>query len=60
MGIQQIERVAKKISRSKLSPFVKFLADLFAPLGALMPGEVGEFWREYLKNASQNEPDKSM
>lgn len=60
MGVKQIERVAKKISRSKLSPFVKFLADLFAPLGALMPGEVGEFWREYLKNASQNEPDKSM
>jgi hypothetical protein len=38
---------------------VRFLADLFAPLGALMPGEVGDFWREYLSNKDKAEgPEK--
>lgn len=60
MGIQKVERVAKKISRSKLSPFVKFLADLIAPFGAMMPGETWAFWREYLNKTSENQPDKSM
>ncbi len=42
---------ANKLSRwsGKLSPFVKFLADMIAPIGAMMGGESGEFWREYLK-----------
>lgn len=60
MGVQQIERIAKKVSRSKLSPFVKFLADLLAPFGAMMPWETGAFWREYLAKSSENKPDTSM
>lgn len=41
----------KEVSKvtGKLSPFVKFLADMLAPLGALMDWEVGEFWRNYMK-----------
>jgi len=30
---------------------VRLLADLFAPLGALMPGEVGDYWRDHLNNS---------
>jgi hypothetical protein len=36
----------------KLSPFVKFLADLLAPIWALMWGEAWEFWRNYLKQGN--------
>lgn len=48
------EIAIKKISRNGLSPLVRFFADMFAPLGALMPGEAGDFWREYLKNSQQD------
>jgi hypothetical protein len=37
------KKLAKTVNtvrgNGKLSPFVKFLADLLAPIGALMPGE---------------------
>lgn len=53
------EKAIKQISRNKLSPLMRFLADLFAPLGALMPGEVGDFWRDYLSNKDKAEgPEK--
>lgn len=52
---KEIQNVQKSISRKWLSPFVKFLADLLAPLGALMGGEAGDFWRRYLsQNPSQH------
>lgn len=60
LWVQQIEQVAKKISRSKLSPFMRLLADILAPIGAMMPGEAGEFWREYLRQSSKNQPDRSL
>lgn len=47
------KKLAKTVNtvrgNGKLSPFVKFLADLLAPIWALMPGETWEFWRNYLK-----------
>ncbi len=48
------EVAIKKMSREGLSPLVRFFADMFAPLGALMPGEAGDFWREYLKSSQQD------
>lgn len=51
---KKAETAIKKISRNKLSPLVRFLADLFAPLGALMPWEVGDFWREYLQKSQED------
>lgn len=47
----RIASTVSKLSRwsGKLSPFVKFLADMIAPIWAMMGGESGEFWREYLK-----------
>lgn len=42
------EKVMWQISRWNLSPFVRFLADLFAPLGSLFGWEVWDFWRNYL------------
>lgn len=37
---------------------MKFLADLLAPIGALMGGEVGEFWRNYMKQSGTQEQQK--
>lgn len=51
------EKAIGRISRSKLSPLVRFLADLLAPLGALMGGEVGEFWRKYMAENAANNPE---
>jgi len=45
------ERMAGKVSRWSLSPFVRLLADIIAPIGALMGGEVGDFWRKYLSES---------
>ncbi len=46
----KVETSIQHISRSQLSPFIRFLADIFAPFGAMFPGKAGDFWREYLKN----------
>lgn len=54
--IQQINKIIR--SWRKLSPFVKFLADLLAPFWALFPGEAGNFWRRYMAesgNAKEQE-----
>lgn len=53
------EKVMWHISRWNLSPFVRFLADLFAPLGALFGGEVGDFWRRYLHETGMAKWDAS-
>ncbi|MBP7822721.1 hypothetical protein KA050_00010 [Candidatus Gracilibacteria bacterium] len=60
----RIKDVANKVSRGKLSPFVKFLADIFAGIGAsleqagLLPGT---FWTDYLRqNKDQNNRDNSL
>ena len=47
--IQQITRTLS--TRDNLSPLVRALADIFAPLGALMGGDVGAFWRNYLNES---------
>lgn len=47
-----IQKMAQTMStRDNLSPLVRALADIFAPLGALMGGEVGAFWRNYLNES---------
>jgi len=42
----------------KISPLVRFLADLLAPLGAMMGGKTGEFWRGYLQQNGTPEQQK--
>lgn len=42
------------IDRDKLHPFIRFLADLLAPIGAMMGGKMGEFWKNYLKQNGQS------
>lgn len=55
----KVETAIKHISRSQLSPFFRFLADIFAPFGAMFPGKAGDFWREYLANKDKAEgPEK--
>lgn len=51
LDYNRIASTASKLSRwsGKLSPFVKFLADMMAPIWAMMGWESGEFWREYLR-----------
>lgn len=51
--------VMRQVSRGNLSPFVRFLADLFAPLGALFGWEVGDFWRRYLHENGMANGDAS-
>jgi CHAP domain len=47
-----VQQVARTLStRDNLSPLVRALADIFAPLGALMGGDIGEFWRNYLNES---------
>ena len=36
---EKVETAIQHISRSQLSPFIRFLADLFAPFGAMFPGK---------------------
>ena len=59
IGGEKVEMAIKHISRSQLSPFFRFLADIFAPFGAMFPGKAGDFWREYLANKDKAEgPEK--
>lgn len=53
------KKVMWQISRGNLSPFVRFLADLFAPIGALLAGEVGDFWRRYLHETGMGKGEAS-
>lgn len=53
----KVEKAIKHISRNQLSPFFRFLADIFAPFGALVPGKAGDFWREYLANKDKGNGD---
>lgn len=47
-----VQKMAQTMStRDNLSPLVRALADIFAPLGALMGGDVGAFWRNYLSDS---------
>lgn len=49
-----------EVSRNdiKLSPFIKFLADLLAPFWAMMGWASGDFWRSYLKQKGTPEQQK--
>lgn len=50
-----VQQMAKTLStRDNLSPLVRALADIFAPLGALMGGDVGAFWRNYLSESGMS------
>jgi GDSL-like Lipase/Acylhydrolase family len=45
----------KVIDRSKLSPFMRLLADIFATIGSVFPGETWDMCRAYLaQSESQN------
>lgn len=44
------EKAIRRMSTQNVSPIIRFLADLLAPLGAMMDGKTGEFWRSYLAN----------
>lgn len=44
------KNVQNSIERWKMNPFLKLIADLFAPLWAMMPWEVWDFWRNYLQS----------
>lgn len=53
MDYSRVTSAVNKASRfGKISPGLKFLADLLAPLGAMMGGAAGDFWREYLKQGN--------
>lgn len=53
MDYSRVTSMVNKASRfGKISPGLKFLADLLAPLGAMMGGATGDFWREYLKQGN--------
>lgn len=50
-----VQKMAQTMStRDNLSPLVRALADIFAPLGALMGGDVGAFWRNYLSESGMS------
>lgn len=55
----KVETAIKHIDKSKLSPLMRFLADIFAPFGALFPGKAGDFWREYLKNSENDKNNEN-
>lgn len=50
----KIEKMMGWVNRDKLHPFIRFLADLLAPIGAMMGGKMGEFWKNYLKQNGQS------
>ena len=56
---EKVETAIKHIDKSKLSPLMRFLADIFAPFGALFPGKAGDFWREYLKNSENDQKNEN-
>ncbi len=47
---KQMNKIAARVNKGWLSPFVKFLADLLAPIGAMMGWEVWDFWRKYMES----------
>ncbi len=45
---RKAEKALQKMSHQKISPLIRFLADLFAPIGAMMDWKTGDFWRGYM------------
>lgn len=56
MGVsrEKIEDQTRHFDIAHMDPSLKFLADLLAPLGAMLGGKSWEFWKKYLQESGAN------